>query len=151
MVICLSKWNRLSQLAEAKNVCLRQTGVRTRAHVCLSVPVLEPVCEAVLFLLSLTPVAVPSHYTALRLLLCQIEAALSLSLAPPLRFCLSRFHKSQPRSPRVEGSALPAQTATPAGLQIGILPHGSASFDSVEGDPGTRIRQNEGSYIHLWL
>lgn len=146
VVICLTKWNRLSQPAEAEHGCLRQTGVRT----CLSVPVLEPACEAVLSLLSLTPVAVPSHYTALRLLLCQIEAALSLLLPLSASVCLVSTRASR-GPPGSKVLPCPPRLQPPPASKIGILPHGSTSFDSVEGDPATRIRQNEGSYIHLWL
>lgn len=96
----------------------RNTGVwdkRECAHVCLC-PCSSPrvrLCS----LCSLWP-QWQSHLTTPLSGFSSVRSRLlSLSLAPPLRFCLSRFHKSQPRSPRVEGSALPAQTATPAGLQ----------------------------------
>ena len=88
--------------------------------------------------------------TALRLPLRHIESALSLSLSlsplsvsvsrPPLRVsppsfsCLVSFHRSQPRSRRVEGSALTAQTAATPGRPLTnlpaplLLPHGPASL-----------------------
>lgn len=75
--------------------------------------------------------------------------SLALSLSPSLS-CLVSFHRSQQRSRRVEGSALPAQTAaTPGRPRTNLpapllLPHGPASLRRccrrrrrrrVEGDP----------------
>lgn len=79
-------------------------------------------------LCSLTPVAAPTHCTPAPpvsdrgcSLSLPLSVPVSVSVSRPLRLarslCLSGFHRSQPRSPRVEGSALPAQTATPDGRE----------------------------------
>lgn len=71
--------------------------------------------------------------TALRLSLRQTKAALSLLLSvsvsrPPIRLyspslsCLGSFHGSQPRSRRVEGSALSSQTAATPARPLGTYP-----------------------------
>ena len=62
---------------------------------------------------------------------CQCVSVSSPALSPSL-CCLVYFHRSQPRSRRVEGSALPAQTAATSGRPRTnlpaplLLPHGPA-------------------------
>lgn len=83
------------------------------------------------------------------LLVCQCLSPSSPGLSPSLS-CLVSFHRSKPRSRRVEGFALPAQTAATLGrpctnLSAPVLPpppppHGPASLRRrrllrVEGDP----------------
>ena len=57
-----------------------------------------------------------------------------LRVSPPSFSCLVSFHRSQPRSRRVEGSALTAQTAATPGRPLTnlpaplLLPHGPASL-----------------------
>lgn len=77
---------------------------------------------------------------------CQCLSPTSPALSPPL-CCLVSFHRSQPRSHRVEGSALFAQTAATPGrprtnLPAPLLPYGPQSLrrccrrlHRVEGDP----------------
>lgn len=122
-------------------------------------------CARSCSLCSLTPVAAPTHCTpaplrhtesALSLplslpVVCQCLSPSSSGLSPSLS-CLVSFHRSQPRSRRVEGSALTAQTAATPGRPLTnlpaplLLPHGPASLRCccrrrcrhhrrVEGDP----------------
>lgn len=64
---------------------------------------------------------------------CQCLSPSSSGLSPSLS-CLVSFHRSQPRSRRVEGSALAAQTAATPGRPLTnlpaplLLPHGPASL-----------------------
>lgn len=87
---------------------------------------------------------------SLSLLLSVSVSLPPLRLSPPSLSCLVSFHRSQPRSRRVEGSALSAQTAATPGRPrtnlpaLLLLPHGPASLRRccrrrrrrrVEGDP----------------
>lgn len=113
-------------------------------------------CARSCSLCSLTPVAAPTHCTPSEGGCSYSLSLLSVSVSrPPLRLslsslsCLVSFHRSQPRSRRVEGSALSAQTAATPGRPrtnlpalLLLLPHGPASLHRrrycccrVEGDP----------------
>lgn len=111
---------------------------------------------------SLTPVAAPTHCTpapshrGFSPPLCPLSVSVSRSpprLSPPSLCCLVYFHRSQPRSRRVEGSALPAQTAATSGRPRTnlpaplLLPHGPTFLlllrrrcrRRLEGDPDLTV------------
>lgn len=130
----------------AHRACARRWG---RAHGRCRGVVLAPALAALWpqWQLRLTALRLPLRHTGAALslpLVCQCLSPSSPALSPSLS-CLVSFYRSQPRSRRVEGFALSAQTAATLGrprtnLPATVLPHGPASLRSchrrrVEGDP----------------